>query len=316
MAIEHLDTLYNELPELFQIREPSADWNDDLIIIPIENPERIDDRDGQISRQPVSEGVPDLETFGEDLVDPEAPAPELSVLIGEIFGGTYGGAPSRHKPESPYSPPPDSLAFYLPFHYYYPRLWGVYLLLDGVIWLAGDLIRRSHGAVSARKAIQAARLFLYYHEAFHHKTECFSTRLELTHRQPFYKTGFERLYQKTFGTIYCLEEGLSNASALQDSNKLLRDAIVYDALVGYVNSSPPGYDQGVKILNDFHKIRCQFAENNQHGCLPHLPIKNPELWRAAPYMFNGISNIKSRVNYVIPRNSPLAARLPFRPRLI
>lgn len=32
-------------------------------------------------------------------------------------------------------------------------------------------------------------------------------------------------------------------------------------------------------------------------------------------MFDGISNIKGRVNYVIPRNSPLVGRMPFKPLL-
>ena len=36
---------------------------------------------------------------------------------------------------SPY-PPPDALAFYLPFHYFHPVWWGVYLLLEGVERLA------------------------------------------------------------------------------------------------------------------------------------------------------------------------------------
>ena len=39
------------------------------------------------------------------------------------------------------------------------------------------------------------------------------------------------------------------------------------------------------------------------------------MWQTTTHMFDGISNIKSRVNYVIPRNSSLAARLPFRPLL-
>ena len=34
-----------------------------------------------------------------------------------------------------------------------------------------------------------------------------------------------------------------------------------------------------------------------------------------PKLFDGIANIKSRVNYVISRKSPLASGLPFRPML-
>jgi hypothetical protein len=42
-----------------------------------------------------------------------------------------------------------------------------------------------------------------------------------------------------------------------------------------------------------------------------LAEQDPEIWRTASHLFHGISNIKSRVNYVFPRNSPIAGRLPF-----
>lgn len=318
MSLEHLDILNQELPELFQPRDLAPFWDDELIIIPVDDPEDVGDfrvKDFGASLADSDEpDHPDLESFAGDLVNSDAALPDLSPLIVEILGGAHSGAPIPYTDRSK-MPPPDCLAFYLPFHYYYPTWWGVYLLLEGVVWLAGEIVRRSGCTVSGYQAMQAARLFLYHHEAFHHKTECFATRLELTHRKPFYKTGFERLYQKTFGTVDCLEEGLANASALGDSNKKMRDHAVDDALKGYVRDSPPGYDQGLRILGAFHPVRCSFAEENQHICLPLLPAKHPDIWRAAPHMFNGIANIKSRVNYVIPRSSPLAARLPFRPLL-
>jgi hypothetical protein len=39
MSVEHLDIGHQELPELFQDRELSPDWDDSLIIIPIDDPE-------------------------------------------------------------------------------------------------------------------------------------------------------------------------------------------------------------------------------------------------------------------------------------
>jgi len=211
-------------------------------------------------------------------------------------------------------PPPDCLAFYLPFHYYHPTWWGVYLLLEGVLWLAREIVRRA-GGQSMKDAVSAARMFLYYHEAFHHKTECFAARMEITHRKPFYKTGFERLFQKTISTDDCLEEGLANASALDLTWKRLRSKDIEQALSGYVKDSPPGYRRGVEIRPDITGVRCQFAEDNQNFCLPHIPKKNPEVWRTTPHMFNGISKVGSRVNYVISRNSPLVARVRVRPSL-
>jgi hypothetical protein len=317
MSIEHLDTLHTELPELFQDRDLAPFWDDDLIIVHLDDPEFVDALGSQlVQAEHLSDAAnrqraDSIEDFATEWIQPGAKFPELSPIILDVLGGAHGGGPIPYDDRNK-MPPPDCLAFYLPFHYYHPTWWGVYLLLEGVVWLAGEIIRRSGGKVSHRRAIQAARLFLYHHEAFHHKTECFATRLELTHRKPFYKTGFERLYQKKFKTADCLEEGLANASALSDSHEKLKDGVVKAALEGYVLDSPPGYNQGVRIRGEFLSERCRFSEENQQICLPHLPSKDPKVWGAAPHLFDGIANIKSRVNYVVPRTSPLAARLPFR----
>lgn len=315
MSVEQLDVLHRELPDLFQTRDLSPIWDDDLIIIRIEDPEwRGDESQVGLPRVRIDQPFIDLENWGAtpDALSREVilgVVPSFSSSILDVLGGAHAGAPIPYVDQTK-MPPSDCLAFYLPFHYYHPTWWGVYLLFEGVLWLANEIVRRSGGSVQRIDAIRASRLFLYYHEAFHHKTECFATRLELTHRKPFFKAGFERLYQNTFGTAECLEEGLANACALQDAYDRLRDSNVDCALIGYVQDSPPGYNQGEMVRRRMMTVRCQFAERNQHVCLPHLPSKTPELWRTATHMFDGISNIKGRVNYVIPRGSPLAGRLP------
>ena len=240
--------------------------------------------------------------------------PEPSPEIIQVLGGLHGGAPTPYTDRSR-MPPPDCLAFYLPFHHYHPDWWGVYLLYEGVSWLAAEIIRRSNNEIGRREAFAAARLFLYYHEAFHHKVECFAARLELTHREAFYKTGFSQYYRQTAGTADCLEEGLANATALSESLNRLRNPKADKALASYVTESPPGYDQGNKVRRVFKRVRCEFAEKNQRICLPRLPSKSPEVWSVASHLFDGITNIKSRVNYVLPCSSPLVARLPFKPCL-
>jgi hypothetical protein len=315
MAIEHLDILKDKMPEIFQPRDLSPTWDDEFIIIPIDNPEW--DYPGQSANLVPDHNkqwppFADLEDCLQDSRTNQVDIPSLSITIVEILGGAHAGAPVPYT-DSSKMPPPDCLAFYLPFHYYHPTWWGVYILFEGMQWLAGEIVRRTKGSISMRTATRAARLFLYYHEAFHHKTECFATRLELTHRKPFYKSGFERLYQRMVGTVDCREEGLANASALKDTFKATKNPIIDQALVGYVQDSPPGYDQGDIIRGNFYPVRGVFAEENQQGCLPHLPKKHPEVWRTAPHMFDGISNIKGRVNYVIPRHSPLVGRMPFKP---
>jgi len=68
--------------------------------------------------------------------------------------------------------------------------------------------------------------------------------------------------------------------------------------------SPLDYDKGNKFRRVFEDVRCEFAEKNHHFCPPQLPVKDPEIWKTAPQLFRGIANVKSRVNYILPRNSP------------
>lgn len=323
MSIEHLDTLHRELPELFQDRALAPEWDEDLIVVRVGAPESVVSFPPQTVNTFAAAnelGEPTQAVLEEMAAEAAAGAvgahskpPPFPPGIVEALGGAHSGGPISYD-DTTRTPPPDCFAFYLPFHYYHPTWWGVYLTLEGVVWLAGEIIRRSEGKVSPETAVQASRLFLYYHEAFHHKTECFATRLELTHRRPFYKTGFERLYQKTFMTDECLEEALANAEALNKRSDLQRDPAADQALEGYVLDSPPGYNQGVKIRKEglLAAVRCDFAEKNQHICLPNLPTKHPDIWRTAPHLFDGIANIKSRVNYVVHRDSPLTARWRFR----
>jgi hypothetical protein len=184
-----MSCLKKELPE---------NWDEGLIIVPVPDVERI--------TKPEPLGLPTapedlredneadiLEHFGEYVdqgVSPVVPSPE----IVQVLGGNHGGSPLPYTDRSK-MPPPDCHAFYLPFHYFYPSLWGVYLLYKGVLWLRDEIIRRSDNEVGSRQAFEAARLFLYYHGAFHHKTECFAIRLELAHHQAFY--GFRSNSEET-----------------------------------------------------------------------------------------------------------------------
>jgi len=320
MGISHITTLHLELPHLFATKEITPEQYDDLLIIPIEDPEFVSIESGietlavNLERVPDSLEIEVLEEEGPQLIEEGSNLSEIPLLIYEAFNGNHGGAPIPYQPQ-PHMPPPESLAFYLPYHYYHPDWWGIYLIYEGVIWLAGEILRHTGSKINKRQAFEAARLFLYYHEAFHHKTECFATRLELTHRQPFYKTGFEQYFQKTLGTDDCMEEGLANGSGLIDSHKKLKNKAIDSALYYFVEHNPPGYNQGNKYRLEFMKIKSVFAENNHNYCMPHMLKKNPEIWRTAPNLFSGNMNIKSRVNYIISRNSPLLNRINFRPCL-
>lgn len=318
MSIEHLSILNAELPELFQPRDLSPEWDGGLIIVPIDDPEAITSpSEGESLVAPDRDPESDfsiIEQAIQSIDNPFREPPRMPVGIIESLGGAHAGAPIP-MPHGNAAPPADCLAFYLPFHYYYPTWWGIYILAEGVQWLARDIVTRSGGDVGMRDATDAARLFLYYHEAFHHKAECFATRLELTHRKPCYKTGFERYFQATWGSDKCLEEGLAEAFALKHTYEKLRNKAIDAALSAHVGDSPPGYRLGGSIRKTWDETRGEFSEANQSICFPHLPSKDPSIWRTAPHMFDGIANIRARVNYVIPRSSPLAKRIPFRQKL-
>lgn len=176
-----------------------------------------------------------------------------------------------------------------------------------------QIIQRSDGKVKADLALVAAKLFLYYHEAFHHQTECFATRWELTHRVPLYKSGFSELYTKTLNTDNCLEEGLANAYALEKVESKIKNSSVFEALCYYVLDMPPGYNRGVEFLKKYKFNRAVFAEKNQQFCFPEKPYSTPSIWLSSGHLFDGISKITSRVNYVINRNASILSRTGFKP---
>lgn len=316
-AIDHIETLYSEMPDLFQDRQLVPEWEDGYIILPIKDPEftpeEYSDQDAKSNQ--LSDNSPLLEE--EDIIDSidiggvELPLDDSGIIT--ILGGAHSGAPLPIQ-EGYSIPPIDSLAFYLPYHYYHPVWWGIYIRVEGVVIISKE-IRARDSSITFREANSAARLFLYYHEAFHHKTECFATRLEVTHRRPFFKTGFERYYQDTLLKSSCLEEALANAAALEAVGRKIKNIIlkkaIFDALLDIIRSSPPGYAEGVRYRGaHFTAGRWEFSEKCQNYCLPHIPVKSKFVWATASHMFDPIANVKSRVNYILPATSPLAGRIP------
>jgi len=318
-----LDHFYQEFPEVFEHRHlPKID--EDYVEVPVTDPDAgpksssdwpepgsVDDGEEGADSEALERAL--VEEVSDNAMPPEL-SPEILTALGnpggKAPGGGHGGGIIPW-PAGANIPPPDCLAFYLPIHFYYPNYWGVYLLAEGVVWLASHLMRATAGAIPPLEAVAVARRFLYYHEAFHHKTECLSIRMEITHRVPVYKTAFIHHYQATAGTDDCLEEALANAEALAKVTGVPR--VVSDVLKEMVLASPPGYRRGVEVGRDFADFRNQFAETNQRVSFPQLPPKGHTAWGAATHMFDGINNVKGRVNYLIPKNSPLLGRLHLRP---
>ena len=284
MTEHNLEVLKEQMPELFQERELALGWDEIFIIEPVPDVERRHhDEYTELAHHPVghSPTAKPFDELGPWLVQEEGEGwPEIDPRIVQVLGGAHPGAPLPADPAEPV-PPTDSLAFYLPYHYYYPRWWGVYLLAEGVLSLARYLHRQQN--VPPLLAWDGARMFLYFHEAFHNRTECFATRLELTHRRPLYKTGFEQFYRSTLGTDECLEEGLANAKALQDVWLRLKNQRVIEGLVAFTKLQPPGYRRAAQIRADYNAVRCAWAEKKSESVLsptPGAPSRHLELCAA------------------------------------
>lgn len=316
MAVDDLDILRDQLPEIFQDRALPSGWEENWLIIPIDDPElgyshTINVPDYEVAEDQASANLA-LNLASPVGFEPTSEMPDF----GE--GGSFPGAPqTQHQWKM--VPPPDALAFYFPFHYFHPHWWGVYLVLEGVHDLAAYLRRRSKSRLEAYEAFVTARLFLYGHEAFHHTIEAFATRLEITHRVPLYREGFERLFTRVFGTDDCVEEALATAygyqkvkqRAFRKPNDRRKREGALDALSKYIEECPPGYQRALEFIGkrQFLEQRSHFAEQNHNEALPAMPAKNSPLWLSFPHAFSGISRVTSRVNYLVHRDSSLATRL-------
>jgi len=320
MAKDDLDTLREQIPEVFHDHVAPVEWQESWHVVPIKDPESPSKQDNNIC-------VDDL----SPLFDIEAIAVGENPLVSNSSTDPFGGAielpdfgPTGIFPGSPVTirtpgacPPPEAMAFYLPFHYFHPKWWGVYLVLESSLQLADYIVAHSGGQLSRVEGLEAARIFLYSHEAFHHRIESFSTRLEITHRTPTYKDGFETLYRRVYMTDACAEEAMASAHGIRRTPKLAfpknnqKAKAVRSALLEYSHSCPPGYRIADRYLSDsrFNDACHQFAEDNYRESIAGNSPKNPHIWAAFPHAFTGISRVNSRTNYIVKKGSPLAHRL-------
>jgi predicted RNA binding protein YcfA (HicA-like mRNA interferase family) len=306
MSKEPLDALWSHLPEVFQLRDLPPDWDEEWILAPVESPDQYQGRD-------------DLLYFANSDADPRQ-------RIGEVLSwkppypegmfGTFPGALSPRIPGMP--PPPDAVGFYLPFHYFYPTWWGIYLTVEGLEDLAGFLCAEANGSLSRGDAIQVARIFVFGHEQYHHCVESFATRLEITHRSALYKSGIEEYFQKGIRAGNCPEEALATAYGFDKVRTAFSKAppmtqeVIEHALKAYILKLPVVYRKGLTLIGDaaFTRGENAFAEDLHVHSLA-IPRFNSELWGTFAHAFHPFRNRNGRVNYIVHRSSPLAERLRF-----
>lgn len=311
MAIDDLQVLRYELPELFEDRLVPSTWEEDWVFVPVNRPE-----------DPSDEMTDRLDD--PNLADSQDGAPVSRVGAWEwassptpVFEG--GGHPGAVVPRDPSMqvPPPDCLGFYLPFHHYFPTWWGVYLLAEGVDGLARFVKEIAGSLLEWNECLAVARVFIYGHESFHHAVESFATRLEVTHRTPLYKGGFRQLYDARRGTDEWMEEALAGAHGVRKVERVLfqdnrlKTSAAGGALRAYLELCPAGYRRAPEFCREsaFIRARAEFAEDNQRVALPHLTPIYPGVWASFPHAFSGISRVNSRVNYVVHRDSQLFTRI-------
>ena len=321
MAIEHLDTFRDALPEMFRDLPVSDGFENDFVSIGVD------------SIESTALGIDLDEALVASMFAPElAVTPQewrvegLDFDMPDFGNARFPGAPvqanvpfsTARRKGGPVAPP-DSLAFYLPYHYYHPHWWGVYLTLTGIIYLS-EVFQRYE--CDPHMATKAARYFLYYHEYFHHRVESFATRVELITGRPAYRTGIEQRYQAVAGTDEWLEEALANAYAYGQVRDHFRRnnagwKVLDQAIREYIDESPPGFRMAREYLSDEKLGRGEdtLSEDYLHHVLGN-PIRTSSIWRMFPHAFSGIMNRLSRVNYVISRGSTLLDRIPLQGRLL
>lgn len=314
MAVRDIAILEQQLPLLFERRDPrppgGTTWVDEWIVIPTP---------GDPDRLPDFFDDPSFDSAASDLpmtIDDSSP-------IAPWVGSTLPPAANSGLPGSLVTVwgghviPPDALAFYLPFHYYFPDWWGIYLTIDGVASLGRYIHRRASHTLSMSEARLVAQIFLYGHEVYHHRVECFATRLETTHRTPLYRKPFENLYRDKMrrDPDNCMEEVLASAHGLRLVGKMFpRDKskrhAAQQAVRDYINISPPGYrrSNAFEKSSKFQTAQDEFAEENHRASFPSAQAVAAMTWRTNPHAFTGMGRINSRISYLIPRQSSLAQR--------
>lgn len=311
MSADSISGLYGRIPHVFDPIVVPGGWLDNYDVVDVMDP-----GGWPVGLDPEStEAPPDTldDSFGDcgPATPPEPPQDLIDVAGGPWPGGLAG------LPPPDFQPPSDCLAFYLPFHQFYPKWWGIYLLAPGVDWFTEDLQRKVAGQLTDAECQVAARMYLYFHEAYHHNVECFASRLEVSHRTCAYLSGFSAFFNKGRGTDQWLEEGLAEAHALHSvmwRTKLRgqRKMALKNALKQQILNSPPGYRMGVDWSGAARSpVQAKLSEGSHALSFPHVPPMPSSIWEdSATFMVRGYTTIKSRVKYLVPKGHPLSGRLP------
>lgn len=127
----------------------------------------------------------------------------------------------------------DLLAYYLPFHFYDAKKWGIHLRASGILAVA-SLLGELDKAATYPDSLRLAKAILLRHERFHFVAELACSRAEIVTGGELYR----HYYHDRFAAS--VEEALSNAYVLAES--LVREnAPLSQGLKEWMRNQGAGY---------------------------------------------------------------------------
>lgn len=214
-------------------------------------------------------------------------------------------------------PPPDvldALAWYLPIHNF-GYGWGIYVRESAVLMLASAILSRVDASRRGDPdaiygAVRTGLAVLYLHEAFHHKAESFSIRLEIVEHARRHQPYFQGVYGKlrAAGSDDLLEEALACAEMYRRmQERVYRRSIPEDIweaarkmVLDWLPTLPPGYRRSPAYIGNeaFDKaenlLSSQIHEGREH------PMRRPEEWNLMPHGYHGLFNCKTVTHVLVP----------------
>lgn len=224
-------------------------------------------------------------------------------------------------PDTPDVKSPDAYGFYLPFHVS-RDLHGIYLIEEYCNELARHISVVDDGTLAGNYPT-IARLFIYYHEAFHHKVEMFATRLEIVLQRRCYLTSVKKLYEETRDTEHWEEEFLANIHAFMSTISYLRKKRgltklqilqAERVLIEIIKLMPAGYREAAKHLSvrtdreeRVSQLLTSFWSEIHIRLMPDSTPYEQEVW-AVGYFDYPLNKVNGRINFLTHRDSLILNR--------
>ena len=236
----------------------------------------------------------------------------------ELDGGEEFGRPTGGDAEAAKERRPDVCAWYQPIHFY-GFDWGIFMLDDCLVRIAADIARflpptwKPHFPWEVDAPLRMAFASLFLHEAYHHKTEAFAIRLQVTEKAPRYRTYHAAVYRSTTDppADHLLEEALANADSYhrvgQTPYRRWVPTDVYRAARSYLTwrfpLDPPGYREATNYLTRDSYAAGEWTLKAQVQQASTYPTGDVSVWNLAPKMNASIFGLASNIWTIVPRGT-------------